>query len=162
MARTRKSETLSYIRLVSITLLVLGVLTALNTVIILNNLGTEILSPLKRNIASVAEKENTEEISVPAITLSWNCAKEKTWEPQTTTADQIRLEFHKCKKPERPINKANDSQADLFPINKNSWTSDFLPLSLGKNKLAFKIGKDTHVIEITRNTSSPELEDKAL
>jgi hypothetical protein len=57
MARKSKSETLSFIRLVSVTLLILGVLTALNTVIILNNLGTEILTPLKRNIASVAEEK---------------------------------------------------------------------------------------------------------
>ncbi len=162
MARKSKSETLSFLRLVSVTLLVLGVLTALNTVIILNNLGTEILTPLKRNIASVAEKKKNEDLFAPAITLRWNCKKQNKLEPHITNADQVRLEFYECEKPERPINQANNSQADLFPINKNSWTSDFLPLSPGKNKIAFKVGKKSQVIEITRDTPSPQVADKAL
>ncbi len=162
MAQFLSSETKSYIKLVTGTLAFIGLISAINILIILNSVGSEIFKPLQRNIASVSNETSTEETLTPSLLIEFDCKKNQMIAKTQTLSGNLRLLFHSCKKVSRPANLTNNSQADLFSIGNQAWTSDFISLSPGENKVSFQYGKRTQIIEIIRETIKESTDNKAL
>ena len=162
MANYKLSETKAFLRLVLGTFSVLGLLTAANVLMIMNSVGTDIFKPLKRNIASVApvSKYAPEKIESPTVEI--NCRKNKKAVKITTKATSARIFFKNCKKIGRLLNESNQNQGDIFPLEANQWTSDFIFLNPGENRIKAPIGKTTQIIEITREIIKKSKANKAL
>lgn len=162
MGRTEMSETRAFIRLVMGTFGVLGLLTAINVLMIMNSLGTNIFKPITRNIAAVAAVEEVivEEVASPIIEI--NCRKKLDTVKIITKATSARVFFKNCKEIGRLINESNKNEGDIFPLKKNQWTSDFISLNEGKNSIKAPIGDKTQTIEITRELVKKKTVNKAL
>ncbi len=162
MGQTQFNETKAYLRLILGTFSVLAVLTAVNVLIILNALGTDVFKPFQRNIAAVstAPVKIVEKIQSPIIEI--NCRKKIDVLRVKTKAPSARIFFKNCKQVGRLVNQSNQNQGDIFPLKKNLLTSDFIFLNEGENSIVAPIGESIQRIEITREvTKSPDL-DKAL
>ncbi len=162
MGQSEKSETKAYVRLVMGTLTFIGVLTAINILMILNALGTNVFKPLQRNIAAVATKPViiAEKIQSPIIEI--NCRKKLDTLRVKTKAPSARVFFKNCKKVGRIINESNQNEGDLFPMKKNLLTSDYIFLNEGKNQIKAPIGEKVQTIEITRESTTKEAANKGL
>lgn len=159
MGQHNMSETKAFLRLVFGTLMVLGLLTAANVLMIMNSLGTDVFKPFQRNIAAVSTTPIVlaEKIRSPIIEI--NCQKKLDILRVKTKASSARIYFKNCDSIGRIVNESNNNQGDLFPLEKNLWTSDYIFLKEGKNMIKAPLGKETQSIEIVREVSkqkSPE------
>ncbi len=162
MANPENSESRAYLRLVLGTFSFIGVLTALNAVIIMNSVGSNIFKPLQRNIASVSVSQPQIRRAVPAPTVKIDCRERPSKIHLTTLATNTRFVFSHCPSVGRLLNKANNNQGDIFPLKNKIWTSDFIALAPGKNSIIAPLGKTSQVIEITREKPKPPPSNKAL
>jgi hypothetical protein len=162
MARSEISETKAFLRLVSGTLTILGLLTAVNVLMIMNSLGTNIFKPITRNIAAVTTVEELPPVKVASPIIEINCLKKLDTVKVVTKASSARVFFKNCQSIGRLINETNRNQGDVFPLKKNQWTSDFINLKEGKNSIKAPIGDNTQTIEITRELIKKKTTNKAL
>ncbi len=162
MGHTEISETKAYLRLVMGTLSFIGVLTAINVLMILNALGTDVFQPFQRNIAAVTDAIELPSPKVESPIIEINCRKKLDILRVKTKASSARVFFKNCESIGRLINESNQNQGDIFPLKKNLWTSDFIFLNEGKNQIKAAIGDNTQSIEITREVIKPANPNKAL
>ncbi len=162
MGQTPFNETKAYLRLILGTFSVLAVLTAVNILIILNALGTDVFKPFQRNIAAVSTAPVTivEKIQSPIVEI--NCRKKIDVLRVKTKAPSARIFFINCEKVGRLVNQSNQNQGDIFPLKKNLLTSDFIFLNEGENAIIAPIGDSVQRIEITREVTKSSDPDKAL
>lgn len=162
MGKLLSSESKAYLRLVFGTFAVLIAVAALNILIIINSLGTNIFKPIQRNIAAVAAIPEVKPKKIMAPVIEINCRNKKALDSVTTLAPNARFTFKNCKNVGRLINKSNKNQGDIFPLKKNQWTSDYVALSPGKNLITAPLGKETKTIEITRKVVKKVKQNNAL
>ena len=162
MAESNQTDNKTFMRLVLWTLSVLVVMTGLNILFIINSVGTNLFSPLKRNIASVENEEpiNLEKFASPIIEI--NCQVKKARDPILTKASSARVFFKNCAQVDQLVNESNHDQGDLFPLANKEWTSDYLSLSPGQNRIKATIGDDVQIIEIKREIVKKKTSPKAL
>lgn len=162
MGPSQTSETKAYIRLVMGTLTMITALTAVNVLIIMNSLGTNLFMPLHRNLASVAAApvKLAEKVASPIIEI--NCRKKRDTLHIKTQASSVRLYFNHCRKIGAIINESNNSHGDAFPLKGKAWTSDFIPLQIGDNQVKVDLKNGTQTIEIIRKESIVAATNKAL
>lgn len=162
MAKYLSAETKSFLRLFYSTLWVLAGITALNVLIILNSLGSNVFKPLQRNIASVAPAPVVEEEMVPATVVIIDCKMQKLPNAIDTQSNQARFHFLNCDEVGRVINQANKNQGDIFPLGPKEWTTDFIQLSEGSNQMTVPLGGKPQSIEIKREIASKSDTTKGL
>ena len=134
----------------------LGGLALLNAFIMVETVGHRAFKPLGREVASLS-KPPKEEIIGDTLLIPINCELSPQPLSLQTKASMVRLLFENCPRVGRPLNPQNQSQGDLFQLSKNQWTSDFIFLSEGQNRLEMKLGKNKQIIEINReNKKSPQ------
>lgn len=131
-------------------LLLFGGLTAINAVIMVNSIGPNILQPIQRNIASVTTPKTLLPKPDNAPRIEIDCTQSKTQHSQRTTALSFRIQLENCTNVAEVINESNHNEGHLFEMSKNQWTTDFISLDKGLNKIKINLGKSTQVIEITR------------
>ncbi len=162
MGRTETLETRAFIRLVLGTLTVLGLLTGANVLLILNAVGSDIFTPIQRNIAAVTSEAEVGPRKVSSPVIEINCNKELGTLRVRTQAASVRVIFRNCENIGRILNKSNKNQGDVFPLKGATSTSDFVFLSEGLNSIEVPLGDETQVIEITREVVKTAEPDKAL
>lgn len=162
MLEAHPTEQKTFLRLVVWTLTVIGLMTGLNALVIMNSLGTELFQPLKRTLASekVVTQVIPEKIDSPVIEV--NCRLKRKAMKLNTKASSARIIFKNCADVNQITNHSNQNQGHIFPIKKGFLTSDYLFLSPGKNRIEAKLGKSTQVIEINRKISRSNQASKAL
>lgn len=161
MAQAQNYEKKALFRLFFGTVFVLCVLTGGNAIFILNILGSSILQPIEREVASVPTAKVIEPL-YHAPVLQIDCAKAWVNQDQATKADSARLSFKNCGEQIEIANLTNHNQGDVFAGKKGWFTSDFIRLSKGSNKLQVQMGKDTQIIEINRLFEVVASDNKAL
>ncbi|MEM7645271.1 MAG: hypothetical protein AAF203_00045 [Pseudomonadota bacterium] len=155
MSRYEMSPLKAVLRLCLWTFFILGGMTGLNALIIVNKLGTDLFKPLSRNIASVGTFESERPAPEPAPTLEIDCRKKKVDQKIVTTAPNFRLVFKNCESIQSIKNLANHTEGDVFPINKKTSTSDFISLNLGENRIKTTIASKVHEFQVVRKDDSP-------
>lgn len=163
MGQDDRSETKAFLRLIGTTFWVILGIAFINFLIIMNSLGNDIFKPIQRNIAAVTTVTPImKKMVIQSPTIEIDCTKKIEVHALNTLANSARVTFINCKKVGRLLNASNDNQGDIFPLKKNSWTSDYISLSPGKNRLSAALGDKIQTIEITREVRKKESPDKAL
>lgn len=162
MGTQEELEKKAFWRLVRwITGLLVGI-TGLNILFILNAVGTPIFKPIQRNLALAEQPETIEAFNEPPPLIEVNCLKKNKKISIRTKALNTRLVFQHCKEITEILNETNKNQGSLFSIGKNKWTSDYISLKEGLNKIQATTDKHTQVIEITREVYKKSETPKAL
>ena len=162
MSDNTKSEKKAFIRLTFWTLTILGVMTCLNALFIINSVGNDVFQPLKRNLASVQEQEEQVAEKITSPIIKFDCKSKKSLKKVHTKAKTARFTFVNCKEVEHLTNESNNSQGDLFALKNKQWTSDFILLSPGQNHIKTKAGDRIQVVEINRVIINSSPTNKAL
>lgn len=161
MGRSSSPEKKAYFQIFAWTFTILAILPCINFLIIISSVGSGIEIPFAREIASAEETPApTEDMHSPNIQL--NCKNLSSKLSFSTKAPTARLSFEGCKSVSRIVNKTNKSQGDVFALNDNQWTSDFIFLHHGPNKLKVSLDGKSYPIEITREVIKISAAKKAL
>ena len=129
---------------------------------ILSSVGNNVFKPLKRNIASVSNQPIAKLKDVHSPIIEIDCKKKSQATKLKTKAVSARVLFKNCKEVGRPINESNQNQGDIFPLKKHHWTSDFIFLKQGSNKIIAPLGEKIQTIEIIRQKTKKLASSKAL
>lgn len=94
-------------------------------------------------------------------TFQWDCnfAQSKTL---TTSRGHLRLVVNNCPGLSELKNLSNKSDGDLFPVSATAWTSDYIHLSAGMNRLQLRWEGGSQIIEVTRDKPDPKALHKEL
>lgn len=143
------------------TVSIIVVLTLFNFLFVLHTVGPGLHASFSRNIASVPKAELTaEDFKTPVVHV--NCDDRKNYKQIVTKAPTARIKIIGCGDIESITNRTNKNQADLFPLSKKEWTSDFIFLSPGVNQLAVQRAGEDYLIEITREKDQAKDQNTAL
>lgn len=157
MSDAIKSEKKAVTQLILKTFVFLGLLTCVNAVFIVNAVGLDVFEPLKRNLASVQPdrvQPQLEGVFSPKVRVD---CRSKTIPEVRTKASSARIIFENCGTLSDIINKTNGNQGDLFAINNQSSTTDFILLNDGMNQIHFATIEGPEVLVIHReNLQNPE------
>jgi hypothetical protein len=150
MSFDNQNEGKAFLRIVFTTVFILTFMTGLNFLFIFNSMGANPFAPIERTIASIPEiKTNTKEkITTPVIEV--NCQVPVDNLAINTKSYSVRIVFKNCPTVTSLINQSNNNESDLFPVDKNSWTTDFIVLKSGQNSLLAQWEKSKQMIEIYR------------
>ena len=162
MGKLLSKESKAYLRIVGITFGVLAAIAGLNVLIIINSLGTNIFKPIQRNIAAVTQVPQVEIEKIKAPIIEVDCRKKDQKITIETKAPSARFLFKNCKQVGRMINEANQNNGDIFPLKGDKWTSDYIFLKPGINKILAPLKDRTQTIEVTRQIIKKPTSNKAL
>lgn len=162
MSDSIKAEKKAFSSLIVKTVAVLALLTGINTIFIVNAVGLDVFEPLKRNLASAQEK-SPEKAAMqdfsPVVSLDCRRPMARVID---TGASSARFLMNHCQNLKTIINKTNGNRGDLFEMDRDSITTDFILLSEGSNKIEILLETRTEVIVINREKAKKTQPSKAL
>ena len=161
MAKQWTPEKKAILQITLWTVSILTGLTLLNFLFVLHTVGPGLQTTFSRNVASIppAEKDLTE-YQTPLVKI--NCLNPKKIKKIETKASTARLKLFGCLGDKSIINQTNKNQAHLFALSKKEWTSDFIFLSPGPNRVAIQVAGKDYLVEITRQKEQVEDQNTAL
>lgn len=139
----------------------IAALTGINILFIMNSVSIGFFRTEDRSPASVQEDSATKvKIPIPTV-VEIHCNKKGPIQTQTQ-ASSTRFLFKNCVRVDSLINETNNGHADLFPLPGKQWTSDFILLKVGENRITAQSGDSIQIVNIIRENPKNEGDDKAL
>ena len=123
-------------------------ITAANSFLILNSFRKVEEPNEVRNIASVKSQVPLKGPKAPL--MQWDCQLTRQRTSLTTKSPSARILIRNCPPVKALKNKSNQGYAHLFPLEKDTWTSDFIQLKEGSNNIQIEWGGSRQILKITR------------
>jgi hypothetical protein len=127
---------------------------AVNWLVIINILQSQSEPTQQRALASQTLEAKQEKNHPPAPTIQWDCGLSGQTSHHRTFASNARFVLKNCPNPAKMVNHTNKNQGHFFALNDGFFTSDFIHLQEGPNKIRFHWQGGSQDFEITRESKN--------
>jgi hypothetical protein len=129
-------------------------ITVINGLVIINMLQSQIAPPQQRTLASQQPEMKQLKNHPLAPTIQWDCELSGQTSHHRTFASNARFVLKNCPNPAKMVNHTNKNQGHFFALNDGLFTSDFIHLQEGPNKIRFHWQGGSQDLEITRESKN--------